>query len=45
MQTIKIEGIDEYVYEGICENGLRVYVWVQEKANSFKGTLTYLCGA
>lgn len=45
MKTIKIEGIDEYVYEGIYENGLRVYVWVQEKANSFKGTLTYLCGA
>ena len=45
MKTIKIEGIDEYVYESICENGLRVYVWVQEKANSFKGTLTYLCGA
>ena len=45
MKTIKIEGIDEYVYEYVCQNGLRVYVWVQEKANSFKGTLTYLCGA
>ena len=45
MKTIKIEGIDEYVYEDVCQNGLRVYVWVQEKANSFKGTLTYLCGA
>lgn len=45
MKKIELKGLNEYIYEDICDNGLKVYVWVQKKANAFKGSLTFLCGA
>ncbi len=45
MKKIELKGLKECIYEDTCDNGLKVYVWVQKKANAFKGTLTFLCGA
>ncbi len=45
MKEIKLKGLDEVVYQDTCENGLDVYVWVNKKANAFKASLVYRCGA
>ena len=35
MEKIEIKHIDEYVYHDQCDNGLNVYMWVNEKVNNF----------
>ena len=35
MQEIEIKGLDEKIYYEVCDNGLPVYMWVNEKVNSF----------
>jgi len=41
---IKLKGLDEVVYYDCCDNGLPIYVWVNKKVNTFKGTITFLVG-
>ena len=45
MREIVLKGIGEKVYTDQCENGLRIYVWVNEKVNTFKGSLVFLGGS
>ena len=42
MQEIEIKGLEEKIYYDTCENGLPVYMWVNEKVNSFYITLHLL---
>ncbi|MFI3260846.1 MAG: pitrilysin family protein [bacterium] len=34
MKEIEIKGIDEIIYHDVCDNGLNIYVWVNEKVES-----------
>ena len=34
MKKIEIKGVDEYIYEGLCDNGLRVFIWPSDKVKS-----------
>lgn len=45
MREIVLKGIDEKVFFDQCDNGLKVYVWVNKKVNTFKGSLVFLGGA
>ncbi len=45
MKEIKLEGLEEVIYEDTIENGLKVYIWVNSKVNTFKGCLMVGCGA
>lgn len=45
MKEIKLKGLDEIIYYDQCENGLDIYVWVNKKVNTFKGTITFLVGS
>ena len=45
MKKIEIKGVDEYIYEGICDNGLRVFVWSSDKVKSTFMTLNVKYGS
>ena len=45
MREIVLKGVGEKIYYDQCENGLKIYVWVNEKINTFKGSLVFLGGA
>ncbi len=45
MRTINLIGLDEKIYYDKCLNGLQIYVWVNEKINTFKGALVFKGGA
>ncbi len=45
MQEIVLKGIDEKLYYDTCENGLPVYMWVNEKVNNFYATLSVKYGS
>jgi len=45
MNEIKLKGLDEVIYYDECDNGLKVYMWVNKKVNSFYGTLSIKYGS
>lgn len=45
MKKIKLKGLEEIVYKDKCRNGLEIYVWVNEKVNTFKGAYVVKGGA
>ena len=45
MKEIVLKGLDEKIYCDECENGLGIYVWVNPKINTVKGSLTYIVGS
>ena len=45
MKEIKLKGLDETIYETTLENGLKIYMWVNKKVNTFKGTITFMVGS
>ena len=45
MKTIELKGLGEVIYTDVCDNGLKIYIWVNKKANSFKGALAFGCGS
>jgi len=45
MNEIKLKGLNETIYEDVCDNGLKVYMWVNKRVNSFYGTLSVKYGS
>lgn len=45
MQEINIIGLDEKIYYDFCDNGLPVYMWVNDRVNSFYITLSVKYGS
>ena len=45
MKKIEIKGVDEYIYEDVCDNGLRVFVWPSENVKSVFMTLNVKYGS
>ena len=45
MKEINLKGIDEIIYYDECNNGLKVYMWVNKKVNTFYGTLSVKYGS
>ena len=45
MKEIKIKGVDEILYYDECDNGLPIYMWVNEKVNNFYMTLSVKYGS
>ena len=45
MKTIKLKGIDEVLYYDVCDNGLPIYMWVNDRVNNFYATLSVKYGA
>ncbi len=45
MKEIKLKGLDETIYTDECSNGLKVYMWVNKKVNTFYGTLSVKYGS
>ena len=45
MKEIILKDLDEKIYFDQCENGLKIYIWVNEKINTFKGALGFKGGA
>ena len=45
MKEIKLKGIDEVVYYDECDNGLPIYMWVNEKVNNFYMTFSVKYGS
>ncbi len=45
MQEIEIKGLEEKIYYDVCDNGLPVYMWVNDKVNSFYITLSVKYGS
>ncbi len=45
MKQIKLKKLEETIYMDKCENGLEIYVWVNKKVNTFKGTYVIKAGA
>ena len=45
MEEIVLKGIDEKLYYDKCDNGLPVYMWVNEKVNNFYMTLSVKYGS
>jgi len=45
MKEIKLKGLNEVIYEDICDNGLKIYMWVNKKVNTFYGTLSVKYGS
>ena len=45
MKEINIKGLDEKIYFDECDNGLKVYLWVNKKVNTFYGTLSVKYGS
>jgi len=45
MKEIKLQGLNEVIYEDVCDNGLKIYMWVNKKVNTFYGTLSVKYGS
>ena len=45
MKEIELKGIDEKLYYDVCDNGLPVYMWVNDKVNNFYITLNVKYGS
>ena len=45
VKEIHLKGLDEVVYEDVCENGLKMYIWVNKRINTFKASLIFKVGA
>ncbi len=45
MKEIELKGLNEKIYYDVCDNGLRVYMWVNKKVSSFYGTLSVKYGS
>jgi predicted Zn-dependent peptidase len=45
MEKINVEGLDEIIYKGVCDNGLEVYVWPKDNAQMTYMTLTVKYGS
>ncbi len=45
MEEIKLKGLNETIYYDKCDNGLKVYMWVNKKVNTFYGTLSVKYGS
>ena len=45
MEEIKLKGLNEVIYYDKCKNGLKVYLWVNKKVNTFYGTLSVKYGS
>ncbi len=35
VEEIKIKGLDEIIYHDVCDNGLNIYMWVNERVNNY----------
>ena len=45
MKEINLKGLNEIIYYDECNNGLKVYLWVNKKVNSYYGTLSVRYGS
>ena len=45
MKEINLKGLNETIYFDECKNGLKVYLWVNKKVNTFYGTLSVKYGS
>ena len=45
MKEIELKGLNETIYYDECKNGLKVYLWVNKKVNTFYGTLSVKYGS
>lgn len=45
MIEIKLKGLNEIIYEDTCDNGLKIYMWVNKRVNTFYGTLSVKYGS
>lgn len=45
MEEIVLKGLEETIYHDKCENGLEIYIWVNKKVNTVKGSITYKIGS
>ncbi len=45
MKEINLKGLNETIYYDECDNGLKVYMWVNKRVNSFYGTLSVKYGS
>jgi len=45
MNEIKLKGLNETIYEDVCDNGLKIYMWVNKRVNTFYGTLSVKYGS
>ena len=45
MKEIKLKGLNEIIYTTELENGLQIYMWVNKKTSTFKGTITFQIGS
>lgn len=45
MKEIALEGLNEVYYCDECDNGLKIYMWVNEKVNNFYATLNCKYGS
>lgn len=45
MKEINVSGVDEKYYYDECDNGLKIYMWVNEKVNNFYLTLNCKYGS
>lgn len=45
MTEINLKGLNETIYYDKCDNGLKVYMWVNKRVNTFYGTLSVKYGS
>lgn len=45
MKEIKLKGLNETIYYDECSNGLKIYMWVNNRVNTFYGTLSIKYGS
>ena len=45
MKEIILKGLDEKIYYDECDNGLGIYVWVNPRINTVKGSMTVIVGS
>lgn len=45
MMEINLKGLNETIYYDECSNGLKVYMWVNKRVNTFYGTLSVKYGS
>ncbi len=45
MNKIELKDLDETIYTDMCENGLRIYVWVNERQSAIYGSYVVKCGS
>ena len=45
MKEINLKGLNETIYYDECSNGLKVYMWVNKRVNTFYGTLSIKYGS